>query len=156
MTDMSRYGLLCITFAIVGGCSGAQISLDHFSEDYGQAPPVPEAGGSGLPGFGVVFEPPTDDFTMPNRLPELVTVYREKLVAMGHVFPGDLAQQYADSEIASLKRQYSGDETALRAELTRRLRSKVARPGSSKDLTQKGPIYPVDPSDTQTEQGRVQ
>jgi hypothetical protein len=63
-TDMARYGLLCITFALLGGCSGAQISLDHFSEDYGQAPPVPEAGGSGPPGFGVVFEPPADDFTI--------------------------------------------------------------------------------------------
>jgi len=38
-----------------------------------------------------------------NRLPELVAVYREKLVAMGHVFPADLAQQSRIVRLRALK-----------------------------------------------------
>jgi hypothetical protein len=156
MTNIVKLGVLCVALGLAGGCTGAKISLDHHSEGYGQAPPIPKAGGSGPPELGRVIELPADDFTIPTGLPDLLDVYRERLVAMGHVFSASLAEQYADTEIASLKRRYGADSAALRAELIRRLQPKIARPGSPNDLKQKTATYPIDPDDKQVEPGRVQ
>ena len=156
MTAIFRYGLLYATFALVAGCTGAKISLDHFSEDYGQAPPTPQPGGSGPPELGPVFVVPTNDFTIPNRLPELFALYHQHLVAKAHVLPPDHAQRYADQEVAILKRRYGNDEAALRAELVRRLQPRSAYPGSPDKIKQNGPIYPAEHEPGQVSQGRAE
>ncbi|UCE88821.1 MAG: hypothetical protein JSW10_10930 [Pseudomonadota bacterium] len=156
MTAMGKYGLLCVALVLVAGCTGAKISLEHHSEDIGQAPPTPQAGGSGPPELGRVFVVPTNDFTIPNRLPDLFALYHERLVAMAHVLPAEHAQQYADQEVAILKRRYAGDESALREVLIRRLQPRSAHPGSSKQIKQKGPVYPTDYEAEQGNPRRVQ
>lgn len=155
MKDIAKLGLLCIALALFTGCSGAKISLDHHSEEYGQPVPIPKAGGSGPPELGRVIDLPTDDFTIPSRLPELLKVYRARLVAMGHPLPVSLAEQYADAEIASLRARYAAD-SALRAELIRRLQPRPSHPGSPTNLKQKSPIYPAEPGEEQVEPGRMQ
>ena len=123
MNMISKVGLIVtlIGMAATAGCTGARISLEHFSEGYGNAPPAPRPGGSGPPQFQPPFGLPTEDFTIPSTLPELLKTYRLRLVEMGRPLAEGVAEQYADAEIAALKRQYSGKDSALQAELTRRL-----------------------------------
>lgn len=142
--NIAQVGLICIACGIVAGCSGAKLSPDHFSEDYGQAPAVPKSGGSGPPEFKTAFELPTENFTIHASLPELFAAYRRKLIDIGHPLPAGLAEQYADKEIGILRQRYSGRDEALRAVLIGRLRAAVVRPGVPSDIDHKGTPYPTD------------
>ena len=137
-------GLIWIMAGMIAGCTGARISLEHFSEGYGDAPPAPRPGGSGPPQFQRIIELPTDDFAIPSTLPELLETYRLKLVMMGRPFPEGVAERYANAEIAVLKRQYAGNDEALQAELTKRLRLHAAPSHPHAGMKQQGSAYPVD------------
>lgn len=143
MSVANNVGLLCVA-AVLAGCSGARISLDHFGEAYGQAPPIPEAGGSGPQLFKPAIDVPDGGLTIPTRLPDLLAAHREQLRERVHLLPTNLAEQYADVEIASLRKRYAGRDDALRAELTRRLRPVIASPGPLDAVNQLGPLYPTD------------
>jgi len=77
-----------------------------------QAPPnVPEP--------GVITD---SEIILPEQLSALLSAYRLTLIEMLHVVPAELAEQYADTEIMNLQRQYKGQDDELRHELGRRLR----------------------------------
>lgn len=140
---LDRKGMALLAFGILAGCSGAQISLDHYGEGYGQAAPVPDKGGSGPKLVVVAVDGLPDDLTIPTRLPELVQAYRQKLLMMAHPLPERQAQDFADQEIAALRRR-TVTEQAFAQALTQRLRPTIARPGSPGTVVQPGAIYPPD------------
>jgi hypothetical protein len=155
--NVGRMGFLCAVLVLLAGCKTAPpISLEHFSEGYGLAPPIPKSGGAGPPLFQPAFDLPVEDFTIPARLPELLTVYRQHLIAMAHPLPEGHAEKYADTVIESLKRRYAENDEALRAELIRRLRYTVVHPGAPADANQIGPLYPYDEQDVQSDQRGAQ
>jgi hypothetical protein len=143
-----------IGLALLAGCSGAQISLDHYSGDFGQTPPIPQSGGTGPALYKPAFEPPTDDFTVTTRLPELLAAYRLMLVDMGHVLPPGIAERQADAELAALRERHAGQDEALRAELIRRMRPVVRRPGTPAELGDKPARYPSDEDAARSEPQR--
>lgn len=154
--DIGKTSVWCLSVGLLVGCqSGPFISLEHFSEGYGDTPPIPQSGGSGPPEFQRIIDLPTGDVTLPSQLPELLAAYRLKLLETAHPLSPALAQEYADKEIAGLRMRYAGRDDALRADLTRRLRPTVARPGTPAGTKYKTPRYPADEGQSATGQRRA-
>jgi hypothetical protein len=151
---LGRIGTFFGACAVLAGCGGAQISPSHLSGDYGRGAWIPRSGGAGPSLYKPAFELPTDGFTISALLPELLAAYRLRLLDMGHAMPAGAAERYADAEIASLRRLYPGQDEALRAELIRRLRPIVARPGSPAELGDRLPLYPSDDEAARSEPKR--
>jgi hypothetical protein len=128
---------------LLGSCSGANISPEHFDEGLGNAPPVPQSGGVGP--VEVAIDLPTNDFTIPSRPPALLEAYRLSLVERAHVLPPDQAEAYADAEIAALQREFAGRPADLVEELRLRLQPPLAVPGDRETVVQEGPVFPPDP-----------
>ena len=116
--------------SVLAGCSGAQLSIAHFDEGFGQTAPVPEKGDAGPRLVTVAIDGLPDGLTVPTRLPELIAAYRLQLLAMAHPLPEQQATEFADQEIAILRRATRTDQAFAQA-LTRRVRPTIARPGLS-------------------------
>jgi hypothetical protein len=139
-----KFVIILTIWILITGCGGARISYDHFSEGYGHAPPIPRPGGQGPPGIGRVFDLPVDDFQIEGQLPELLELYRRKIIEMGHPLAEGVSQRYADAEVKNLQQRFAGNDKALRTELIRRLRPTVARPGTYEEFNNMRPYEAVD------------
>ena len=82
--------------------------------------------------------------TLPERLPELVEAYRLTLIEELHVVPFELAEQYTDAEIGSLKRKFAGQDDALFRELASRMRDAQPHYGTPTPAAGIKPVYPDD------------
>lgn len=139
-----KFIIMFTIWILITGCGGARFSYDHFSEGYGQAPPIPKPGRLGPPGTGRVIDLPVDDFQIQGQIPELLELYRRKIIEMGQPLAEGVAQRYADAEVTNLQQRFAGDDEALRAELIRRLRPTVARPGTCEEFKNMRPYEAVD------------
>lgn len=112
---------LVLLSAALSAC-GPNFSGEHFAVVRGAegvAAPTPSR-------FGPIGPRPDsgarpDLLPPPAGLPALTTAYRRHLREMAHPLPADLAEQFADVEIESLRRQYAGRDADLERELVRRL-----------------------------------
>lgn len=143
-----RVVLLAVAGGFIAGCSGAKYSLAHYSEDLGQIPPAPQSGGAGPPGIRPTLT------ALPESLADLLDVYRRRLVETAHPLAAELAEQYAATEIANLRRHYDGREEALGLALRSRLRAPVFRPLVPAEVDPKGGPFPPGEQAGQAGQGR--
>jgi hypothetical protein len=82
---------------------------------------------------------------LPSRLSDLVTAYRLTLIEKMHHASSELAEQYADVEIASLKTKFAGQDDALSRELGRRLRDAQPHYGAPTPAAGIKAVYPAEP-----------
>lgn len=120
--------LLLLCTGLLVACYGTKVGPPLQSST---APP----GMSGVP-------PGPDTLTLPADLPGLLQVYRQSLIKQSHHLPAAIADGYAEAQIKSLSRQYSGREQDLKAEIARRLQPGVAPGPRSGRPTPSA--YPVD------------
>jgi hypothetical protein len=104
---LHRTPVLLVCAALLAACYGTKVGPPLQSSS---APP----GMSGVP-------PGPDSIALPADLPSLIAVYRRSLAMQSHHLPAAIADSYADAQIKSLSRQYSGRDDDLKAELVRRL-----------------------------------
>lgn len=108
---------------------------------YGTKAPAPVRSETPPPGLGLSA---SDSITLPPHLPELLARYRGFLVERAHHLRHDVAERYADAEIASLKKRYAERDEQLQAELVRRMSPPPPRqqgPAEKRGATG----YPPDP-----------
>ncbi len=143
--------ILCITFVCSLGCGSAdpRVSRSHVARDRGQTAPKATRVAEAPPNVPEPAEITEDEFVLPDQLPDLLIAYRLKLIENLPVISAELAEQYADTEIADLKRRYSGQEDALRRELGRRLREAQPTYGAPAHVSSAKTLYPDDPRSRQ-------
>lgn len=129
-----------------GGAPGALRSEEHAKAVEGTAEVSLPAFDAAGPKLDVVKERRPDPRLRQRSLDELMVLYRKSLVEMAHPFSKELANNYADVQVESVKNQFANDEKGLRTFLIARLTEPRLRPGKG-DIAQKGPVYPADPQD---------
>lgn len=108
---------------------------------YGTKAPAPVRSDTPPPGLGPSL---SDSIALPPHLPELLARYRVFLVERAHHLRHEVAERYADAEIASLKQRYAGRDDQLQAELVRRMSPpppRQQRPAVKSGAT----AFPADP-----------
>jgi hypothetical protein len=96
----------------------------------GQKPPKPIRVEQAPPDVVDRAEVTDSELSLPEQLPDLIRVYRLKLIEQLPVISYELAEKFADTELADLRRRYNGQDSALRDELKNRLQHMQPHYGS--------------------------
>jgi hypothetical protein len=147
--DIARGIVLTITLALLFGCNGAENRLSrsrsHQTNNGGQAAPQPIRVDNAPPNAPEPAEILAIETPLTPRLPELINAYRLTLIEKMHHASSEVAEQYADVEIASLKTKFVGQDDALSRELGRRLRDAQPHYGAPAPAAGIKPVYPAEP-----------
>jgi hypothetical protein len=137
---------LCITLIGSLGCgsSDSRTSRAHVALGRGQKPPKPIRVDQAPPEVVERAEVTDIELSLPDQLPDLIREYRLKLIEQLPVISYELAEKFADTEIADLRRRYNGQDSGLRDELINRLHHMQPHYGSSTPPPSEKGRYPED------------